>query len=179
MGTRGTVRLASLVFLLAAGLAPLDAFDAQAQQHRDPALPGCGICYPGGYDLNTVGSLQGKLLDVQLPEDGPVRLVVCIGGNRWVVLASPTRFWMQTELHLVPGDTVTVRGSKTMGADGNLYLVAQEIQRTGEGTFTCVRDRRGVPLWRKGRQGGGTPGSGSEVGSSLGVSSGRGGACLP
>jgi len=150
MGTRGTGGRATLVLLLFSVAFAAGVLDAHAQQAGDQPLPGCGICYPGGYDLNTVGSLEGIVLEVHLPDEGPVRLLVSGGGERWVVLASPAWFWTRIDPGVVQGDVVTVRGSKTLGADGNLYLVAQEVRRPGAGTFAIVRDRRGVPLWREG-----------------------------
>ena len=172
MGAGGTVGFVSLALLLAAFLSPLRTSAAHAQQHQDQALPGCGICYPGGYDNNTVGSVRGKLVDLQLPDEGPVRLVVDGGGERWVVLASPTWFWKMTGLHLVPGDTVTVRGSKALGADGTLYVVAREILPPGTGIAAAVRDSHGAPLWRGGHRGGRRAGAGS--GEEPGLGMGRG-----
>ena len=92
MGTRGTIGIASLVLLLAVTVSPRSARSAGSRPDRDPPLPGCGICYPGGYDLNTLGTVQGKLLDLRLPDDGPVRFTVDVGRDRWVVLVSPKWF---------------------------------------------------------------------------------------
>lgn len=163
MGTRGTAGLVSLVLLLAALSAPAAASKAQAQQ-RDQALPGCGICYPGGYDLNTVGSVRGTALELQFPDEGPVRFVVDAEGERWVVLASPAWHWRTAGLRLITGGGVTVRGSKTLGSDGRLYLVAQEIRPAGEEAVVVLRDGRGRPLWSGGHHGGGNAGGGRRAG---------------
>jgi len=179
MGTRGTGKLATLVLLLSAALFPTWVPDAHAQQPGDRPLPGCGICYPGGYDHNTVGSLQGTLLEVHLPDEGPVSFLVSCGGERWVILASPTWYWVRTDPGFVPGDVVTVRGSKTLGADGNLYLVAEEMRRPGAGAVAVVRDRRGVPLWRPGPRGAGLTDGASGDGASPGSERRRGVACRP
>lgn len=155
MSARGKGGVVLLALLSAALLAAAGAGDARAQQGRDRGLPGCGICFPDGYDVNTVGRVQGTLLEVQLPEDGPVRLVVAGRSDRWVVLASPTWFWKMTDLRLAPGDTVAVLGSKTLGADGTLYVVAREILPPGAATAVVVRDSRGAPLWSDGQRDGG------------------------
>lgn len=42
---------------------------------------------------------------------------------------------------------MTVRGSKTLGADGILYLVAREIRPADDAPVVVLRDRRGAPLW--------------------------------
>jgi hypothetical protein len=76
-----------------------------------------------------------------------VRFVVAGERERWVVLASPAWFWKSAKRRLQSGDAVTVRGSKTLGADGTLYLVAREIQHAGDAPVLVLRDRRGTPLW--------------------------------
>ena len=158
MGTRGTVGLAPLVFLLALAVSPPGARAAGAQEIRDQVLPGCGICYPGGYDINTVGEVHGVVVELQAPAEGPVRFVVAGERERWVVLVSPAWYWESARLRLAPGDSVAVLGSKTLGADGTLYLVAREIRPPVGAPVAVLRDRRGVPLWSGGRHRGRNPG---------------------
>ena len=158
MGIRGKAGLVPLVFLLALAGALADPRSASAGGDRDQVLPGCGICYPGGYDINTVGDVQGTILELQTPAEGPVRLVVVGERERWIVLASPTWFWMSVQPRPVRGDLVTVRGSKSLGADGSLYLVAREIRQPRSETAVVLRDRRGIPLWGGGRHGRGRSG---------------------
>lgn len=160
MGTRGAVGIALLVLLCLMSVVPPGTRSASAQEFLEPVLPGCGIAYPGGYDINTVGNVRGKILELQEPEDGPVRFIVAGEGERWVVLSSPAWFWKMTGLRLVPGDTVMVQGSKTLGADGTLYLIAQQIRTSGNGAVIILRDRSGFPLWSAGNRGGRMPGGG-------------------
>jgi hypothetical protein len=145
MGTRVAGCLA-LVLLLPGLRLPAAASDVQALE-SDQALPGCGICYPGGYDFNTVGSLRGTVVELQFRDQGPVRFTVEGQGERWVVLASPAWHWRTTGLRLIAGSTVTVRGSKALGSDGTLYLVAEEISPGGGAAAAVLRDGRGRPLW--------------------------------
>lgn len=147
MGARGTVNLAPLALFFALTLSLTGTCSAVAQESRDQLLPGCGICYPGGYDINTAGEVRGTILELQEPDEGPVRFVVAGERERWVVLGSPVWFWKSTVLRLAPGDAVTVRGSKTLGSDGTLYLVAREIQHAGDAPVLVLRDPRGAPLW--------------------------------
>lgn len=153
MSARGMVSLAPLAFLCALTLFPGSASAAGARECREQVLPGCGICYPGGYDINTVGDVQGRVAEIEVPAEGPVRFVIAAERERWVVLASPVWFWKNTGLRLVPGYSVTVRGSKSLGADGTLYLVAGEIDPQGSAPVVVLRDRRGVPLWSGMHQG--------------------------
>lgn len=161
MGTRGAGTRASLVFASAfLSLALGVVHPAGAAESPDQVLPGCGICYPGGYDPNTVGEVVGKVSDIVIPDDGPVRFTVSDDDERWVVLASPAWFWQSAGLPLSAGDTVAVRGSKSLGADRKLYIVAQTIGRPGERPALLLRDARGAPLWRGGHGGGGMRGGG-------------------
>ena len=148
MSARGMAILAPLALLLTLTVSPVCARAADAHENRDRVLPGCGICYPGGYDINTAGEVRGTIMDLQVPAEGPVRFVVAGGGEQWVVLASPVWFWKSAELRFAPGDAVSVRGSKTLGSDGTLYLVAREIQHAGDAPVLVLRDRSGAPLWR-------------------------------
>jgi len=55
MDTRGAVARAALVSACLLLVIALAARPAGAEDEKDLVLPGCGICYPGGYDPNTVG----------------------------------------------------------------------------------------------------------------------------
>jgi hypothetical protein len=175
MGARGTGRLAPLAFIFALAVSLPWARTAGAQQSCDRVLPGCGICYPGGFDVNTVGRVQVTLVDLEVPDEGPVRLTVAGEGERWVVLASPGWFWRMADVRPAPGDILTVQGSKTLGADGTLYVVAQEIRFPGHGAAVVLRDRRGIPLWGNGNRGGGMTGAGRGDGDGLGKGRGYNG----
>ncbi|MHB8834099.1 MAG: hypothetical protein ACYC9Y_00060 [Candidatus Methylomirabilia bacterium] len=172
MDARGTATLAPLAFLLALTVFPSCARADAAQEGRDQVLAGCGICYPDGYDINTAGEVRGTVLDLQVPDEGPVRFVVLGERERWVVLASPAWFWKSAKLRLARGDSVTVRGSKTLGSDGRLYLVAREILAAGDAPVLVLRDRRGAPLWGRGHRGNRVPVS--DVGDCRPLVTGRG-----
>jgi len=171
--------IAPLALALVLGCLARSTSASAAEPARGPALPGCGIAYPGGYDVNTVGTLQGELLELSLSDDGPVRLIVLAAGERWVVLASPAWFWKMTDLRLEPGAHMTVHGSKTLGADGSLYLIAADVVSEASGVSVTFRDRSGAPLWRdvghgRGRMSGGGSGSGGSSGMGHGPGGGRG-----
>ena len=161
MDIRGAVPRASLVSAcLLVVFTLVVAAPAGAEDEKDLVLPGCGICYPGGYDPNTVGEVKGPVSELVVPDNGPVRFTVSDDEERWVVLASPSWFWKSADVHLAPGETVTVRGSKSLGADGRLYIVAQSIGFQGRQPALLLRDARGVPLWRGSHGGGGMRGGG-------------------
>lgn len=158
-GKGGGVAAASLFLCLAFALAPAVAV-AAGEGEADRVLPGCGICYPGCFEANTVGEVRGPVSAIAVPEEGPVSFVVTEEGERWTVLASPAWFWRLADPRFAPGAVVTVRGSKSLGADGNLYIVAQEIRPSADAPPLLMRDGRGGPLWRGGH-GGGMRGGGS------------------
>lgn len=127
-------------------LTPTAAVCAQ-EQEPEVILPACGIRYPGGYDPNTVGVVEGRVSSFSRPAQGPVRFRLEADGEAYTVLAAPAWFWEDRKIPIDNGDSVRVKGSKTMGADGNLYLVAQEIISGDAEKPEVLRDARGKPVW--------------------------------
>lgn len=140
---------------------------AVASAAEEEILPRCGIRYPGGFDPRTLTLAAGTVSALELPARGPVRFRLEGEGERYVVLASPSWFWREIGASLADGDRAEVLGSKALGRDGELYLVAQEIDPgDGEGAWV-IRDSRGAPEWTRcapgacgRRRGGGVPGGG-------------------
>jgi hypothetical protein len=147
----------TLVLLLAAALLVPGAVRAA---ENDASLPGSGIRYPGGFDPNTVGDVTGKVSGVTLPEKGPVRFRIDTGKERYTVLASASWYWRDMGVDLQDGMEVRVRGSKSLGQDANLYVVAQKIRITGSGKSFSLRDSAGMPLWGGGNGMAGKTGGG-------------------
>lgn len=135
MASNGAVRVLLAVLALACPV---------AAQVRDP-LSASGIRYPEGFDLNTTGDVEGRVAHVSAGTD-PVWFDLSAGGESYVVLTVPRRYWAKLGARFPEGAEVVVRGSKTVGRDGNLYMVAQEV-RFSDGGVMAFRDRSGVPLW--------------------------------
>ncbi len=127
---------------------PAAAIAQEPDQEREQVLPGSGIRYPLGYDTETEGVLEGRVLRVETPGRGPVILRLESSGRPVTVLTAPGWYWERTEGKPAAGDLVRVTGSKTLGADGELYVVAREIIRVGAGCGCALRDEQGRPLWR-------------------------------
>jgi hypothetical protein len=119
---------------------------AQAQEPEE-TLPSCGIRYPGGYDPNTVGVASGRVAAFDRPERGPVSFRLDAGGESYIVLAAPAWYWDEQHLAIAIDDQAQVKGSKSMGADGRLYLIAREISVSGSDRLYVFRDARGKPAW--------------------------------
>lgn len=141
---RAALSIFFLPFLLAA-TAPGPT--GTGEREPEVVLPACGIRYPGGFDPNTVGVVEGSAAAVSRPERGPVAFQIEAAGERYTVLAAPDWYWSELKLKIRDGDRVRVKGSKTMGADGNLYLIAQEIALPGAGQPVFLRDAGGRPAW--------------------------------
>src|SRR5512140_3382045 len=59
----------------------------------DVVLQGSGVHYPGGFDPNTVGEVQGKAYGLSQPQNGPVRFRLEAGNETYTVLASSGWYW--------------------------------------------------------------------------------------
>jgi hypothetical protein len=154
--------VALLLFLAALfGLSP--AVETARAAESETALEGSGIHYPGGFDPNTVGEVKGKAYGLFAPrEGGPVRFLLKTGNERYTVLASPAWYWNDLHADLPDGSEVSVRGSKALGKDMNLYIIAQTIRLLRTGALWVFRDEDGYPRWKgaagmRGGTGGGSP----------------------
>ncbi|MGE5248562.1 MAG: hypothetical protein ACM3L8_09465 [Verrucomicrobiota bacterium] len=112
------------------------------------ALEGSGIRYPGGYDANTVGEVRGTAHGLERPEHGPIRFRLDAGAETYTVLASPSWYWDDLRTEIPEGAEVKVRGSKTLGRDMALYIIAQEIRIPSSNRTWVFRDDHGLPLWK-------------------------------
>jgi hypothetical protein len=146
-------------------------------QERDVALPESGIHYPGGFDPNTVGEVQGTAYEFSRPSSGPVQFRLDTGRETYTVLTSPGWYWNDLGASITDKTEVVVQGSKSMGKDGRLYIVAQEVRTVSNGQSLAFRDEDGFPLWKGGGRGPGGPrgGTGSSPGGMGGMRGGPGG----
>lgn len=146
-------------------------------EEKDMVLEASGIHYPGGYDPHTVGEVRGKASRLTRPEKGPVRFTLVSDRETYTVLTSPAWYWNDSQIKNIEGQEITVRGSKSLGKDGNLYIIAQEITIPFWGKSVELRGVDGTPLWRgSGRLGwGSSGGGGSFSGSRGGLGGGFGG----
>lgn len=107
-----------------------------------------GIHFPGGFDFNTVGILSGKIASLYRPSgNGPVILNVATEWEKYSVVTCPPWYWDDLKVKVSPGEEVRVVGSKSLGKDSNLYIIAQEIQFINQGKIIIMRSKTGIPLW--------------------------------
>jgi hypothetical protein len=137
---------------------------------KDVILEESGIHYPGGFDLNTVGEVLGKATHFSRSGKGPVRFQLSTDREPYTVLTSPSWYWSENQVKIPEGTEVLVRGSKSFGKDGKLYIVAQELHIPSTGQYFNFRGKDGTPLWKN------PAWSGKEAPGGFGPSSGgRGG----
>ena len=161
----------SVVFivLLMALLVPQGAPSAE-----DALLERSGIRYPEGFDLNTVHEIQGKVRGFTMPEQGPVSFSLSAKRETYTVFASPRWYWDDLKVSLGEGAEVRVLGSTTLGRDGHLYLVAQELTVLDSRKSYSFRASDGTPLWKGPRIGSGGRGVGGSHQMRGGGGQGRG-----
>jgi hypothetical protein len=150
----GRATLVSLLLPVFWGFISLLAYPARAEE-GDTTLEGSGIHYPGGFDSNTVGEVQGRAYGYAQPGSGPVRFRLDSGKETYTVLVSPRWYWSDLGATISDGTEVWVRGSKSLGMDGNLYIIAQELRVRPSGKLLVFRDDSGHPLWKGPKMGAG------------------------
>lgn len=141
---------------------------------NDLFLKESGIRYPDGFDQNTVGEVQGKVNGFFIPESGPVRFYLSSKTEIYTVIVSPGWYWEDFGVKISDGEEVRVVGSKSLGRDGNLYIIAQEIRLVESGKTIVIRNNNGSPLWKGAGQG--SIGTQKGFGSPLRGGGGMGGA---
>lgn len=177
---RGATLLALPILFFAIAFLPPVLQSAHAEE-GDVVLQGSGVRYPGGFDPNTVGEVQGMAYGLAQPQQGPVRFRLEAGKETYTVLASSGWYWKDLKTQLPDGSNVVVRGSKALGNDMQLYIVAQKIRLLDSGRSLVLRNEAGKPLWKglaggaMGTQGGFMGGGGSMGGGFGGMGGGMGG----
>ncbi len=120
-------------------------------QDKNLVLSESGIHYPDGFDANTVGIVQGRVSELFKPANGPVQFLLNTGRDHYTVIAAPSWFWNDLDVKVSVGTEVKVRGSKSMGRDGKLYIIGQEMEVLSTGKVYVFREDDGYPLWKGGR----------------------------
>ena len=156
---RGRAVLSALLLAVFSCASLLLSGGVAAALEEGAPLEGSGIHYPGGFDPNTVGEVRGTASGFHRPDRGPVRFRLDTGVERYTVLVSPAWYWHDVRAEAPEGSVVAVRGSKTLGKDMEMYVIAQEIRIDSTAKSWTFRDGDGFPLW-KGRAGGAGMGGG-------------------
>lgn len=148
--SESNLKIFSLLLYLILSLTLSLPHTVQAEE-GDIVLEESGIHYPGGFDPNTVGEIQGKAFNFSQPGRGPVRFQLLSDRGTYIVLTSPHWYWHKIQAKIFEETVVIVHGSKSFGLDGNLYIVAQEVYIISSGRSLLFRGKDGVPLWKNSR----------------------------
>ena len=143
--------LAVLLYIIICWVLPLPVLQQTHAEEMEGVLPGSGIQYPEGFDPNTVGKVEGKVQGYFQPKSGPVRFKIASGRDTYTVLVSPAWYCNDLGARVSDGTKVRVRGSKSLGKDGKLYIIAQDILILPSGQSFVFRSEDGFPLWKGSR----------------------------
>jgi hypothetical protein len=149
---RSKAVLAALLYIIICWALPLLVVQQAHAEEMEGVLQESGIRYPGGFDPNTVGKVEGKVQGYFQPKSGPVRFQITSGRDTYTVLVSPAWYWNDLGAKVAGGTQVRVRGSKSLGRDGKLYIIAQEVQILPSGKSLVFRSENGFPLWKGSRR---------------------------
>ncbi|MDL1963632.1 MAG: OB-fold nucleic acid binding domain-containing protein [Deltaproteobacteria bacterium] len=172
-----TRAVSAVLFFLVFFLVPLFIVQQADGEEPEQVLPESGIHYPGGFDPNTVGTVEGRVSEYHQPKRGPVRFQLESRRDTYTVLVSPAWYWNDLGAAIPAGTGIRVRGSKSLGKDGKLYIIVQEMNILSSEQSLVFRSKDGFPLWKGSRRGvtGGHRGYGSYQGGMSGMSRSKGG----
>lgn len=107
-----------------------------------------GLDFTGGYDLNTVSTMSGRV--VSSPHSGEKEniLVEIKSGNETLnISVGPGSYWEKKGIAIKVNDDLTVKGSKAQGQDGKTYVLAQKLVNKTTGAQVDLRNDKGEPTW--------------------------------
>jgi hypothetical protein len=126
----------------------LAALSHAGAARENGAFEQSGINFPDGFDLNTVGDLRGRATGFYRPAGGgPVVLNLETEWEKYAILTCPPWYWDELKIKVSVGEEVRVIGSKSLGKDSRLYIVAQEIHFIAQRRSVTLRNKAGTPLW--------------------------------
>jgi|WetSurMetagenome_2_1015567.scaffolds.fasta_scaffold00164_21 hypothetical protein len=101
-----------------------------------------------GYDENTEIRIKGAVTEVLPGMRGSVIVILKTSNREYRVVTGPQRYLYQEGFEFRTGDRVRVTGSKFIGRDGCLYVIARWISNVSTGRILLLRDSALIPLWR-------------------------------
>jgi hypothetical protein len=115
---------------------------------------GAGSQYNKMYDINTVETITGEVLEVNkiTPMKGMsngIHLLVKTGKETISVHLGPSWFMDKQKVKINPKDKVSVIGSR-ITYQGNPAVIASEIKKGNE--TIIFRDKNGYPVWSGSRR---------------------------
>jgi len=107
-----------------------------------------GLDFNNGYDINTVGTISGRVVSPPR-QGGKENVIVEINSGNEVlnVTVGPESYWNRKGIAINLNDDLSVKGSRAQGKDGKSYILAQKLVNRTTGAQIDLRDDRGEAVW--------------------------------
>ncbi len=107
-----------------------------------------GLDFTGGYDINTVTTVSGKVSTLPQPGDRKHTIIeISTKKERFYLYVGPPSYWDKKGITVRMNDVVSAKGSKAQGEDGKTYLITQKLTNRTTGAQLDLRDEKGEPVW--------------------------------
>ncbi len=112
-----------------------------------------GLDFDGGYDVNTVTTVSGKVISLPRPGDRK-HTIIGIGSReeKFYLYLGPPSFWEKNGIPVRINDVISAKGSKALGEDGKTYLITQKLTNRTTGSRLELRNGEGEAVWSGGSQ---------------------------
>ena len=135
-----------------------------------------GLDFNKGYDVNTVTSVNGRVLSALRTGDKEHLFVdIKASGETISLNLGPKVFWDSKNFQLRANDEISVKGSIAQGKDGKSYLMVQKVTNQTTGSQLTLRNENGAPGWSGRNAGGMMPNTPSGTMNGGGIMRGGGG----
>jgi hypothetical protein len=103
-----------------------------------------------GYDENTEIRIKGVVTEILPQMRGAIIVIIKAGNREYRVVTGPKKYLLLENIEFKPKDSLLVTGSKFIGRDGCIYIIARRIKNVSSGRNLLLRDSALIPLWREG-----------------------------
>ncbi len=110
-----------------------------------------GLDFDGGYDVNTVTTVSGKV--ISLPRQGDRKYTIIGISSReekYYLYVGPSSYWEKNGIPVRVNDVISAKGSTAQGADGKTYLITQKLTNRTTGERLELRNEEGEAMWAGG-----------------------------
>ncbi|WP_236026876.1 DNA-binding protein [Geomonas diazotrophica] len=107
-----------------------------------------GLDFNRGYDLNTVGSVSGRVSAApHQVENEQYILEVHTASGTVNLSVGPGGFWQKKGIAVRVNDEISAKGARAQGQDGKDYLLTQKLVNKTTGAAVELRSESGEPAW--------------------------------
>lgn len=108
-----------------------------------------GLDLDRGYDVNTVATVTGKVITTPLltEREGVIVEISSTSTEKIHLSVGPSAYWEKHGIPLRLNDDITVKGSKSQGKDGKIYLLVRKLENRTTGSQVEMRNGQGEAAW--------------------------------